>query len=535
MAADVPAERHPGVLLATGLGLFMIFLDATIVNVALPDIQDDLGGGESGMQWVVAAYSLTMGMFMMSAATLADARGRRLTYLLGIGLFAAGSIGCALAPELVVLNVARGVQGAGAAVVNVASLALVGAAFADPGAKTRAIGAWTGIAAVGLAVGPSLGGVMTEELGWRSVFAINPVIAVVAVVLTLRMVDESRDPVQRRFDLPGQVLFIGAVGALTYVLVEGPQSGWASSPIVVLGVVAVVLVSAFVAVELRSRDPMMDVRVFGDRVYAAAIVTVFGVLFCIYGTMLLISQYLQNVRDLDPIATGGVMLAMTVPTVFLAPIAGRLAARIGGRRPALAGVTCVVAGMAVLATTTGGPLGVTMVGLGFIGCAGGLAMAPATAIAMGSIDPTRSGMASGILSVQRALGSTAGFAVMGTVLAATVAATLPGDLEGALPDATQRAEVAAQIEAAANPRAVPSIMGAGGGRPEQAAEVPAVQAAADDAFVRGIRNAMGVGVVVAGVALVVGWRRFPRHVDEPDELAEAAVLDDEEARRRAEP
>ena len=538
MAQASGPESHPGVLVATGLGLFMIFLDATIVNVALPDIQAEFSAGESGVQWVVAAYSLTMAMFIMSGATFADVRGRRLAYLVGIGIFCAASLGCALAPELLVLNVSRGLQGVGAAVVNVASLALVGAAFADPQAKTRAIGAWTGIAAVGLAIGPSLGGVLTQELGWRWVFAINPIIGIVAVVLTLRLVDESRDPVDHRFDPAGQALFIGGVGALTYVLVQGPQAGWLSPEILGLGAAAVVLVVAFVRVELHSADPMMDVRVFADRVYTAAIVTVVGVLFCVYGTLLIITQYFQNIEGLDPIETGAVMLAMTLPTVILAPVAGRLAARIGGRRPALVGVGSVIAGMTVLAATTGGPIPFTMVGLALVGSAGGLAIAPSTGIAMGSIPPGRSGMASGILSAQRALGSTAGFAIMGTIMAAVVGLTLSADLTDDLPDPTQRAEVVAAVEDAANPEAVASIIGPATGLPDTVTESDELEGAADRAFVAGIRVAMLSGLLVGLVALVVGWRQFPReHGDDGDdevEVDEATALAVDEAVRRSE-
>ncbi len=247
-----PPEARPVlVLVATGLGLFMIFLDATIVNVALPDIQNEFDTGEQGLQWVVAAYSLTMGMFMMSAATLSDARGRRLAYMGGIILFCVASIGCGVAPSLMVLNISRGLQGAGAAIVNVASLALVGAAFTDPAAKAKAIGSWTGIAAVGLAIGPTVGGVLTDAFSWRSIFWVNPVIGAAAIVLTLLFVRESRDPTERRLDWAGQVLFIAGVAAITYALVEGPHSGWTSPLILALLLGSVVIVTAFVLVERR--------------------------------------------------------------------------------------------------------------------------------------------------------------------------------------------------------------------------------------------------------------------------------------------
>ncbi len=292
--------RHPGLILfATGLGLFMIFLDATIVNVALPSIQSDLDVGESGLQWVVAGYSLTMGMFMMTSASLADARGRRRAFVVGLVIFCVASMACGFAPGIAVLASARAVQGVGAAVVNVASLALVGAAYPDPKAKTKAVGLWTGIAAIGLAIGPTLGGVITDTIGWRWIFFVNPLIGGAAIVLTYLFVAESRDPVGHSFDPVGQLLFIVGIGAFTYALVQAPVWGFSSPWIIGPMVLGLASIAVFVRFELRSRDPMMDVRVFRDIPYTAAIVTVFSVLFCAYGTLLVITQYFQNVARLQ--------------------------------------------------------------------------------------------------------------------------------------------------------------------------------------------------------------------------------------------
>ena len=217
-------RRGAWTLVATGLGLFMIFLDALIVNVAIPDIQRQFSAGESGLQWVVAAYSLTMAMFMMSGGTFGDHYGRRLGYIVGIVIFCLASVACGLAPSIAVLIAARGFQGIGAALVNVASLAIVSATFSDPQARARAIGIWTGIAAVGLAIGPTLGGVLTENVGWRSIFLLNPVVGIIAVVLTLGFVSESRDSASRSFDVPGQLLFITGIGVLTYALIQGAMT-----------------------------------------------------------------------------------------------------------------------------------------------------------------------------------------------------------------------------------------------------------------------------------------------------------------------
>ena len=196
-----PTQRYT--LAATGLGLFMIFLDALIVNVGLPAIQAEFRVGEAGLQWVVTAYSLGMAVFIMSAATLADLHGRRRLYLAGVAVFTAASIACGLAPDLATLNVARGVQGAAAATVNVTSLALVSAAFPDPKAKARAIGIWAAIAGVANAVGPTVGGVLVETIGWRSIFWVNVPVGVVVTMLTLRYVAESRDDHPRTLDLVG--------------------------------------------------------------------------------------------------------------------------------------------------------------------------------------------------------------------------------------------------------------------------------------------------------------------------------------------
>ena len=215
-------------LVATGLGLFMIFLDALIVNVALPSIQASFKVGEAGLQWVVAAYSLGMAVFIMTAATLADLHGRRLWYVIGIAVFTLASIACGLAPSLEILNFARGVQGIAAATANVTSLALVSAAFPDPKDKARAIGIWTAIASVGTAVGPTLGGFLVEHWGWRSIFLVN-----VPVGVARRVPDAAlREGIARRAAAHARRrrsgLFMVTVGALAYAVIEGPKAGWTS-------------------------------------------------------------------------------------------------------------------------------------------------------------------------------------------------------------------------------------------------------------------------------------------------------------------
>jgi EmrB/QacA subfamily drug resistance transporter len=523
------SSRQKLTLLATSVGLFMIYLDATIVNVALPDIQKDFDAGEQGLQWVVAAYSLTMGMFIMSAATLSDQKGRRKAFIGGMVLFAAASAMCGAAPSLGVLNVGRGLQGVGAATVNVASLALVSAAFPDPKAKAKAIGLWTGIASVGLAIGPTLGGVLTESIGWRSIFFVNVIIGAVGVVLVLAFVKESRDPTPRSLDPPGQLLFIAAIGTLTYALIEGPHTGWLSPLILGLFVGSAVLIVVFVVVELRSADPMMDVRVFGDRVYTTALLTLFTVLFSVYGILLVLTQYLQNVRDYSPERAGVVLLAFTLPMIVLSPLAGAMAARDGGRRPTLAGVTALVLGLLVIIVGIGRPLYIIVIGLLLIAVAAGLSLSPTTNVAMSSIPPDRAGMASGIMSAQRALGSTAGFAIMGSVLAAVVGSVLPGKFEPFLAEPARTVAVEAVVDDA-NPRAVVALIGPGKPLPNALAVRPELVDAADDAFAEGIRIALSVGLVLSMLVLIAGAIVFPKGpAEEHSEEGEAKALASSEA------
>ncbi len=294
-----------------------------------------------------------------------------------------------------------------------------------------------------------------------SIFVFNPVIGIVVIFLTYRHVAETRDPASRSFDVRGQLMFIVGIGALTYALIQGGHDGWGSALILGLLRLAVVVLVTFVLYEIRARDPMMDMHVFRDRVYDAANYTVFAMLFCIYGTLFIITQYFQNVRMYSPEKTGFLMLAMTIPTIVLSPLSGRIVAARGARLPTLVGLSTVVVGTGILAASDASQVWVVLLGLAFVGAAGGLAVPSATGEAMGSIPPERSGMASGILSSQRALGSTAGFAIMGSVLAIVVSTTLSGALESIIPNAADRQAVVDRVADDADPQAVASLIGPG--------------------------------------------------------------------------
>ncbi len=335
-------------LAATSLGLFMIYLDALIVNVALPAIQSDFKVGEAGLQWVVTAYSLGMAIAIMSSGTAADIYGRRKLYLFGIALFTAASAACGMASSVEALNLARAVQGVAAATVNVTSLALVSAAFPDPKLKSWAIGIWTAIASTAIAIGPTLGGFMVQGTGWRSIFMVNIPVGLVAMALTWRFVAESRDERPRTFDIPGQLLFMISVGAFAFAVIEGPHAGWLSGKILTLFVVAGAALAAFIFSERRSADPMMDLKLFGDRTYSLAIITIFAALFAAYGMLLVITQYMQNVRGFSPTDAGFLLLPYSMSLMIVSLTAGKLVEVIGSRRLILLGIASQIVGFTVL-------------------------------------------------------------------------------------------------------------------------------------------------------------------------------------------
>ncbi|MGA7035809.1 MAG: MFS transporter, partial [Pseudolabrys sp.] len=380
-----------------------------------------------------------------------------------------------------------------------------------PKSKAWAIGIWTALASTAMGIGPTLGGFMVQQTGWRSIFMVNIPVGLVVLALTWRFVAESREERPRTFDISGQLLFITAVGAFVFAVIEGPQAGWLSGHILTLFVVAGAALAAFIFCEGRSADPMMDLKLFRDRTYSLAIIAIFAVLFTAYGMVLVITQYLQNVHGFSPTDAGLVLLSYSASMMVVSLTAGKLVGVVGSRRLILLGLTSQIIGLAVLMVGMQAGTIVVSAGLAIVGMGTALCLTPVTSLAMTAVPAERSGMASGIMSTQRALGSTVGFAVLGSILAAALTATLSAHLAGALPDPIEREEVVATIIQNANPRAYAVVIGPG--RPIQhvdAATQEAILVAAKSDFIEGIRFSLATAIVFLALVLAAGFAWFPR-------------------------
>ena len=383
-------------LAAVAFGLFMIMLDNTVVNVALPSIQHALGIDRAELEWVVNAYALTFGVLLLSGGKLADLFGRRLIFIAGLVIFTGSSLACALATGPEMLIGARTVQGIGAALMNPATLSIITATF-PPRQRGMAIGIWAGVSAMALAIGPLLGGVITEHISWNWIFYVNVPIGVLGVVASIVVVPESRDTShEQRLDLPG--LLTSGIGllALVYALIEAHSFGWTSARILSLFVVAAIALAAFVYVEMHQRLPMLDLTLFRNGTFTGANIVAILVTLAMFGIFVFFPIYMQTFLHWSPIQSGAALLPWTILIVIFAPIAGRLSDRVGSRWLMAGGMTTVALCCLELSTVSVNS-GFWRMLPGFI--LGGLGMAfvmtPMSAAVMGAAPIDKAGVASG--------------------------------------------------------------------------------------------------------------------------------------------
>lgn len=393
----------------------MLLLDVTIVYVALPTIQRDLGAGFTEMQWVIDAYTVVLAATLLAAGVLADRLGRRRAFVAGLAIFTAGSALCGLADAALLLNLARGAQGIGAAGMFAASLAILAHEFQGR-ERGFALGVWGAITGVALAIGPLLGGLVVDGLSWRWIFLVNVPLGLALIVATLRVLGESRDVRPGRLDLPGMVLFGAAAFLAVLGLIRGNEDGWGSAPILGALLGAVVLLAVFVVVERRAVAPMLPLGLFRIPAFTGTALVAFAQSIAIYPLLLFLAIYLQQALGFSPTETGLRMLPMTVLILLVAPFTGKLTDRLPLRMPLVAGLALFgVALLTIHGVAPGDAWTGLLPGLLLGGIAVGL-ISPALAAAMVSVLPVeRGGLASGINNTFRQLGIAIGIAGLGAI------------------------------------------------------------------------------------------------------------------------
>jgi EmrB/QacA subfamily drug resistance transporter len=405
-------------LAAVSFGLFMIMLDNTVVNVALPSIERDLHISISQLEWIVTAYALVFAALMITGGKLGDLYGRRRIFVVGLAIFTLSSLACGFAPSSGFLIGARAVQGIGAALMSPATLSIITATF-PPKQRGQAIGIWAGVSAMALAIGPLAGGLIVDNINWNWIFFVNVPVGVLGIVVARFFIDESRDTShEQSIDLPGLATSAAGLFALSYALIEGNAKGWASAEILGLFAAAVVLLVAFVLFESRQRLPMLDLSLFKIGSFVGANIVAMLVSLGMFGVFFFVSLYVQNILGYSPTRAGATFLPMTILIILLAPIAGKQSDRIGSRWLMGGGMTLL--GISLLfyqrvgLHSTFWTLLPAMV-LGGIGMA--FTMSPMTSAAMGAVPIDKAGVGSGVLNSFRQIGGALGIALMGAILA----------------------------------------------------------------------------------------------------------------------
>jgi len=468
--------------------LFMIMLDNTVVNVALPSIQRSLHATTSALEWTVNAYTLSFAVLLVTGGRLGDLFGRRLVFLAGVVIFALSSAAIGFSPSDTWLVGWRAVQGIGAALMMPATLSIITNAF-PPEERGKAIGTWAGVSAMALAIGPVVGGFLVQSVSWQSIFFLNVPVAIGAVVITLFAVRESRDEsVERTVDIPGVLTLTVGLGALILGLVEGNAWHWGSTRELALFAIAAVSLVSFVLIELHRRAPMVDFRFFRSRTYLGANIVAFIVSFAMLAMFFFMALYMQNIRGYTPLQAGVRFLPSTMMIIIIAPLAGRLADRVGPRPLMTFGLLAVSSAMFWQShLTTTSSYAAILPGFVLMGIGMGFVMSPMSTAAMNSVEQNKAGVASGILSMSRMVGGTFGVAVLGA-LVSTLGGSKLNELLPALP-------------ASAHARLTESL-GAGGalhGVPGRIVE------ASHSAFVYALQYGLRLSAAVALLGALLAW------------------------------
>ena len=419
MPQDGPLKpTHPNAILAICcMSLLLIAMDVTIVNVALPDIERDLHATVAQLQWVIDAYTLVLASLLMLSGSMSDRFGRRRVFQIGLALFSLGSLLCSIAPNIHGLILFRGIQGIGASMLNPVALSIIANAFTVPRDRARAVGVWGAVAGASLALGPLIGGALTQTIGWRSIFWINLPISITAIVLTAIFVPESKAPRARRPDPLGQIFIFGFLSSLTYAVIESPLRGW-SSPLI-LGLLggAILLFVLFLVHEARRREPLLDLRFFRSVPFSTAALLGLSAFGCFAGFLFLNALYLQQIRHLTAFNTGLCTLPLAVMMMLASPVSGRL---VGARGPRpsllLAGFGFTASTLILTQITTTTPIALLIVAYILFGLGLGMVNPAISNSAVSGMPLSQAGVAASVASTSRQVGAALGVAVAGTVV-----------------------------------------------------------------------------------------------------------------------
>ena len=476
-------------LIAVSVATFMLLLDVTIVNVALPAIQEDLDASFTDLQWVVDAYALTLAAALLISGSLADRIGRKRFFLGGLGVFTVASLVCGIAPDALTLNLARGVQGIGGAAMLATSLALLAEAFQGRD-RNAALGVWGAVSGASVAVGPLVGGVLVEGLSWEWIFLVNIPIGIAGAALGWAKVSESRDPsVRGRPDWGGLVALTGALVALVLALFEGNDYGWGSPEILALLGAAVALLVVFVAIERRAEAPLLDLALFRLPTTVGASLAIFALASTVFSIILFLSIYLQGILEYDALETGIRFLPLTITAFFAAGLAGALGARFPARALLALGLGLAGVGLALMGgLDAGSEWTALLVGMLVCGIGTGLANTTIADTAIGIVPAAGAGMASGLNSTFRVVGVATGIAGLGAIFEHRIGERL-AELGSGVPAGFGDAVAAGAGQAA--------LATAPSGARARLAE------AADEAFIAALNDLLVVSaaVVLAGAVL----------------------------------
>jgi EmrB/QacA subfamily drug resistance transporter len=514
-------ERRWLILGALCLSLFIIVMDNTILNVAIPSLITDLGASNSEIQWIIDSYVLVFAGLLLTTGSLSDRFGRKGALQVGIVMFGIGSAAAALSTSATQLIFTRAFMGIGGALIMPATLSILTNVFRDPRERGRAIAVWAGVSGLAVAVGPITGGLLLEHFSWSSVFWVNLPIGAVALLLGAFIVPKSRDPKQSRLDPIGALLSIIGLATLLFGIIEGPEKGWTSDIVVAAFAIAAVALIGFVRWEQHSAHPMLDMSVFRNPRFTSASGTITLTFFALFGSMFLMTQYWQLVHGYSPLEAGVRLVPHAAAMMIVAPMSARFVERLGTKRVVTAGLSLIALGLLALSTIDATTPYTVVITYFLIMSAGmGMTMAPATESVMGSLPRSKAGVGSAVNDTTRQVGGALGVAIIGSV----VSSAYSGDIAAL----GRRFGLGGRdLELAES-----SLGGAQRIAPSLGERSDAFVSAANDSFVHALSIGLRISAAMIVFAAVMAWRYLParagsheprRTYDVPNDSIEAGA------------